>query len=86
MILVYFRSLTSSCLFSLLVTATDIFEKSFQVNYTHNDDDRVRLLGEEEARIGSSRDSISIPSYVGQSEALQYQGPMLKKLFGPGFF
>ena len=44
-----------------------------KVNYTRNDDDRVRLLYDEEERIGTEIGGGSIPSYVGQSEALQYQ-------------
>jgi hypothetical protein len=43
-----------------------------QVNYTHGDEARVRLLQDEEERVGI-RDAANIPSYVGQSEALQYQ-------------
>ena len=53
----------------------------FQVNYTHGDDARVRLLQDEEERVGM-RDTGSIPSYVGQSEALQYQMTRLESKVG----
>ena len=53
----------------------------FKVNYTHGDDARVRLLQDEEERVGM-RDTGSIPSYVGQSEALQYQMTRLETKVG----
>lgn len=58
----------------LLLRTNSIRRRRFQneqVSYTHDDESRVSLLQEEEERVGL--DQGSVPNYVGQSEALQYQ-------------